>query len=131
LNQLDVFTYVPPFRGRAIRMIQRDATFDDLEIDFEAMERLKKAEYEKVNRVIRFALSTRCRQQEILRYFGEQDGRVCGHCDNCDRTGARREDTGQAESSDERPAVNESVLKALRIVLSGVARAQQPRFRCG
>jgi ATP-dependent DNA helicase RecQ len=131
LNQLDVFTYVPPFRGRAIRMVRRDAAFDDLEIDFEAMDRLKAAEYEKVNRVIRFALSTRCRQQEILRYFGEQDGHACRHCDNCERTGARREEPDQADASDKKPAVNESVLTALRIVLSGVARAQQTRFRCG
>ena len=28
LNDLDVFTYVPPFRGRAIRMIHRDVPFE-------------------------------------------------------------------------------------------------------
>ena len=57
LNELDVFTYIPPFRGRAIRMIQRDTPFDELEIDFEALDRRKAAEYEKLNLVIRFALS--------------------------------------------------------------------------
>ena len=36
LNKLEAFTYVPPFRGRAIRMIRRDQPFDELEIDFEA-----------------------------------------------------------------------------------------------
>ncbi len=36
LNRLEAFTYVPPFRGRAIRMIRRDQPFDKLEIDFEA-----------------------------------------------------------------------------------------------
>ena len=29
LNRLEAFTYVPPFRGRAIRMIRRDLPFDD------------------------------------------------------------------------------------------------------
>ena len=73
MNQLASFTYVPPFRGRAIRMIRRDVPFDELEIDFAELEARKAAEYEKLNRVIRFALSGACRQQEILRYFGEAD----------------------------------------------------------
>ncbi len=130
LNQLDVFTYVPPFRGRAIRMLRRDVPFENLEIDFEATERLKAAEYEKLNRVIRFALSARCRQQEILRYFGEQNATVCGHCDNCHRTGIRAQATLTAKPADEKPAINENVITALRMVLSGVARAQT-RVRCG
>lgn len=130
LNQLDVFTYVPPFRGRAIRMVRRDVPFEDLEIDFEATERLKAAEYEKLNRVIRFALSTRCRQQEILRYFGEENAPACRHCDNCDRNGSPRSESSPAESSDDRPPVSEKVVTSLRMVLSGVARAQA-KFRCG
>ena len=73
LNQLESFTYVPPFRGRAIRMIRRDVPFDELEIDFAELEVRKAAELEKLNRVVRFALSGTCRQQEILRYFGEAD----------------------------------------------------------
>jgi len=124
LNRLDVFTYVPPFRGRAIRMIHRRKPLDDLDIDFEAMERLKSAEYEKLNRVIRFALSTRCRQQEILRYFGEQSAAVCTHCDNCRRINRPGRDPDTAVTDDE------DVLKTIRIVLSGVARTQA-RFRCG
>ena len=85
LNELEAFTYVPPFRGRAIRMIRRDVPFDELDIDFAALEARKAAEYEKLNRVIRFALSGACRQREILRYFGEEEPRRCGHCDNCRR----------------------------------------------
>ena len=57
LGDLDVFTYVPPFRGRAIRMIHRDPPFDDLQIDFDTLERRKAAEYGKLKRVIYFATS--------------------------------------------------------------------------
>ena len=71
LGESDWFTYVPPFRGRAIRMLKRDVPFEDLEIDFEALEKRKAAEYDKLNRMVRFALSGACRQQEILHYFGE------------------------------------------------------------
>ena len=83
LNRLEAFTYVPAFRGRAIRMIRRDLPFDKLEIDFEEIERRKAAEYEKLDRVIRFAMGGSCRQREILRYFGEENAERCGHCDNC------------------------------------------------
>ena len=86
LLRLEAFDYVPPFRGRAIRMIERDKPFDEIEIDFEALRHRKAAEYEKLNRVIRFALSGGCRQREILRYFGERNAPHCGHCDNCGKS---------------------------------------------
>ncbi|MCR4415778.1 MAG: RecQ family zinc-binding domain-containing protein, partial [Thermoguttaceae bacterium] len=124
LNALTEFTYVPPFRGRAIRMIRREAPFETLSIDFETLERRKAAEYEKLQRVVRFALSSRCRQQEILQYFGDENQGVCGHCDNCRRAGAQR--PARAERAKPHP----NVVRAVRIVLSGVARTQA-RFRCG
>ncbi len=89
LNKLQAFTYVPPFRGRAIRIISRDQPFEKLEIDFEALERRKALEYEKLDRVICFAQGGSCRQREILRYFGETDATYCGHCDNCRQQGHR------------------------------------------
>ena len=125
LNALEVFTYVPPFRGRAIRMLRRDARFDELQIDFEAHERLKAVEYDKLNRVIRFALSRSCRQQEILRYFGDPRESPCAHCDNCRRDGR------QGASPAVPPEANDNVLTAVRIALSGIARTSQSHRRCG
>ncbi|MGA2062387.1 MAG: ATP-dependent DNA helicase RecQ, partial [Thermoguttaceae bacterium] len=83
LSRLEAFTYVPPFRGRAIRMIRRDLPFDKLGIDFTALERRKASELDKLNQIVSFALSGSCRQREILRYFGEKNPARCGHCDNC------------------------------------------------
>src|SRR5208283_5149968 len=91
LGESNWFTYVPPFRGRAIRMLKRDVPFEDLEIDIEALENRKAAEYDKLNRVVRFALSGGCRQQEILRYFGESDAATCQHCDNCAKRGGKEQ----------------------------------------
>jgi ATP-dependent DNA helicase RecQ len=193
LNKLEAFTYVPPFRGRAIRMIRRDLSFEELEIDFEAIERRKAAEYEKLEQVIRFAQGYSCRQRQILQYFGEENAKPCGHCDNCrlrgvvnspllpgegqgvraDATvsprplgevpGVRADDknsprplagdcpkfrvsengtvpfsdVGQHDaltltlSQRERgPEIEEKVLEAIRMVLSGVARTKK-RFSCG
>jgi ATP-dependent DNA helicase RecQ len=129
LNRLEAFTYVPPFRGRAIRMIRRDQPFDSLEIDFPALERRKDLELEKLNRVISFALSGACRQREILRYFGEQNAPRCGHCDNCREHGQPPAAAARAAGAEDEKMTGK-VLEAVRMVLSGVARTEA-RFPCG
>ncbi|MGA2797925.1 MAG: ATP-dependent DNA helicase RecQ, partial [Thermoguttaceae bacterium] len=118
LNRLEAFTYLPPFRGRAIHMIRRDLPFDKLGIDFAALERRKASELQKLNQMVSFALGQSCRQREILRYFGEKNPARCGHCDNC-----------RNSSCDERIPTGKS-LEAVRMVLSGVARTEA-RFACG
>jgi len=123
LNALESFTYVPPFRGRAVRMLDRQKPFEDLEIDFAALERRKSAEYEKVNRMIRFALGAGCRQREILHYFGQREAGRCGHCDNCANHAPAEEEKHEA-------ANHPKVVEAVRMVLSGVARTEA-RFACG
>ncbi len=124
LGDLEAFTYVPPFRGRAIRMISRDQSFRQLNIDFEALERRKQAEYAKLKKVINFALSTNCRQRAILRYFGEKNAQPCGHCDNC--CGDVQNKTPVDASS------NGKIIEAVQITLSGVARVKKEMgFDCG
>ncbi|MEN6556648.1 MAG: ATP-dependent DNA helicase RecQ [Thermoguttaceae bacterium] len=131
LNRLESITYVPPFRGRAIRMIDRTTPFDRLEIDFEVLERRKNLEYEKLNQVIRFALDSECRQRAILRYFGESNATDCGHCDNCRLTSRLGRPTESKASEPEQAAANDAkLIEAARIVLSGVARVEA-RFPCG
>jgi ATP-dependent DNA helicase RecQ len=118
LSRLEAFTYVPPFRGRAIRMIRRDLPFDKLGIDFTALERRKSSELQKLNQIVSFALGQSCRQREILLYFGEKNPGRCGHCDNC------------RNSSGDEQIASGKLLEAVRMVLSGVARTQA-RFACG
>ncbi len=115
LSALEAVDYIPPFRGRAIRMIQRDRAFADLDIDFETRESQRSAEYDKLELVINFATSNRCRQLEILNYFGETKGRPCGNCDNC---GGRRPAAAHV------PAVGPPPTAAIRMALSAIARGQ-------
>ncbi|MCX7425896.1 MAG: RecQ family ATP-dependent DNA helicase, partial [Planctomycetia bacterium] len=120
LNDLAMFTYVPPFRGRAIRMIRRDVPLEQLDIDFPALERRKAAEYDKLHKMIYYATTgVACRQQTILEYFGETDAKPCGHCDNCRRNGTTAGDPRPE------PEAGPELIKTVRIVLSGVARVQQ------
>jgi len=130
LNRLEAFTYVPPFRGRAIRMIRRDLPFEELEIDFAALERRKALELEKLNRVISFALSGACRQREILRYFGEVNAPRCGHCDNCGRHGPQPSAATPTTDHAEDDRIAGKTLQTVVMVLSGVARTEA-RFPCG
>lgn len=87
LNRLKAFDYVPPFRGRAVHFTQRDVPFDELQIDFEELGRRKAAEYEKLEAVIEFARTARCRQRSVLNYFGDPNVCDCTMCDRCDPHG--------------------------------------------
>ncbi|MGN6546693.1 MAG: RecQ family ATP-dependent DNA helicase, partial [Aureliella sp.] len=83
LSKLKEVDYVPPFRGRAIHFLKRDVPFSQLEIDFAALNKRKEAEYERLNQVVRYAQTPRCRQAAILEYFGDTEAAECGHCDRC------------------------------------------------
>jgi ATP-dependent DNA helicase RecQ len=131
LSKLEAFDFVPPFRGRAVHMLERKKPFAALGIDFVEQERRKEAEYAKLDRMVRYAMAQSCRQLEILDYFGDPNRRDCGTCDNCVAKGTRR---GPAERNSERgkapqpiqsqkAAANSSqILGAIRMALSGVAR---------
>ena len=117
LCQLKAFDYVPPFRGRAIHMLKRDTPFEALEIDFARLEQRKAAQYRKLSMVVDFAQSRDCREQLILRYFGQKDGAPCGHCDNCERRGHRKV-AGVVAVADQPQRIDDAV----RMALAGVAR---------
>ena len=110
--------YVPPFRGNAVRVNDRSKRPRDLKIDFAALGQRKQREYDKLERMIRYAETSKCRRAYILGYFGDSDSDECGRCDNC----------GPLDSSKalavgkpiETEAGREVILKAL----SGVARVK-------
>ena len=110
--------YVPPFRGNAVRVNDRAKRARDFRIDFKALDGKKQREYDKLERMVKYAQSTHCRRAYILGYFGDVETTHCGHCDNCGST-EDRPDSPQARSI-ETPGGREVILKAL----SGVARTK-------
>jgi ATP-dependent DNA helicase RecQ len=112
--------YIPPFRGNALRVVDRVRKPRDLGIDFVALEKRKQREYDKLERMVKYAESRRCRRAVILGYFGDtQAARIhCGHCDNCGAVGDA--DGAFTDRPIDTPAGQEVLLK----VLSGVARAK-------
>ncbi len=109
--------YVPPFRGNAVRVNERSKRSRDLAIDFKSLEQRKQREYDKLERMIRYAQSSDCRRSYILGYFGDTEATVCGRCDNCGPADGRRNDAARPVDTE---AGREVVLK----VLSGVARGR-------
>ncbi len=113
--------YIPPFRGRAIKLPERPVPLAKSGIDFEALRRRRERDESRLEEVLRFARSKSCRRDLILRYFGEpvlEEG--CGRCDVCSSP------AGTPFAPARELAEAEMVL--VRKVLSGVARA---RGRCG
>ena len=112
-------TYIPPFRGRGLRILQRLEP-DKLAIDFQALQLRKASELEKLDQVMAYASNENCRRDYLLSYFGEsiRDGR-CKACDLCDASQNRI----QPETNLAEPVL------AVKI-LSGVARLKE-RFGMG
>ena len=61
---------------------------EQLDIDFDELNRRKSAEYEKLEAVIGFARTSGCRQRVILDYFGDPNAANCGCCDRCQLAGS-------------------------------------------
>jgi ATP-dependent DNA helicase RecQ len=110
--------YVPPFRGNAVRVNDRSRRPRDLVINFKELESRKQREYDKLERMIKYAQSTKCRRSYILGYFGDKNAAKCGRCDNCGPI-EDRSTTTPSRSID-----NEAGREVLLKVLSGVARAR-------
>jgi ATP-dependent DNA helicase RecQ len=125
LSKLQAFDYVPPFRGRAVHMLERTKPFETLGIDFAEQERRKAEEYRKLDRVVRYATTGRCRQLEILDYFEDPQRADCTTCDNCRQQPNPKSKIENPKSESRQTDVSsEKLLTAIRMALSGVARAK-------
>ncbi len=117
LTKLPAVSYIPPFRGRAVHVIDRKRPFSKLAIDFAELDRRQKAEHDKLQQVIQLATTRKCRQLHILEYFGDPDRRTCDNCDNC----GKRPKTKLLSADEANPASN-ACLYAAQVALSGAAR---------
>ncbi len=117
---------IPGKRVRGTRLLQPDLRAHQLKLDAAKLREKERRDRAKLKMMIDFAYARECRQQAILRYFGEPDPARCGNCDICLET------AGPA-----RPPTEEEAL-IVRKALSGVARMSakidgewQPRFGRG
>ncbi len=102
---------IPGERLRGTRLKQPGVDPFGLKLDWEALKEKERRDRAKLKAIVELCYGADCRQQEILRYFGEADAGVCGTCDRC------QSDDGRAFRE---PTPEERLI--VRKALSGVAR---------
>lgn len=102
---------IPGQRLRGTRLLKPEINAFGLRLDWEAMHEKERRDRAKLQGMVDICYSTSCRQQDILRYFGEEEPGVCGSCDRCRSRGG----TEYSEPNSEEALI-------LRKALSGVAR---------
>lgn len=103
---------IPGQRTRGTRLLRPEVAPDGLDIDWQALEEKERRDSGKLRAMLDFCYAASCRQQWILRYFGEEDASLCGTCDVCSSgAGADFRDATERER------------EIVRKLLSGVGRA--------
>lgn len=99
-------------RIRGTRLLKPDLTSSGLEIPWEGLDEKRLRDERKLEELIRIAYAPMCRQEAILRYFGDTaEAKPCGKCDVCL---ALKNHTRRVPDIDE--------LTVVKKILSGVAR---------
>ncbi len=105
---------LPGERIRGTRVLHPGVAPQVLQLDWEALREKERRDRSKLKAMIDFVYARMCRQERILRYFGEADPERCGNCDVC-----------ADQSHGHRRAGTEDEVLLVRKALSGVARMSQ------
>jgi ATP-dependent DNA helicase RecQ len=98
LSEDGLITYIPPTRGRDLKIVQPQADFRELKIDFELLEKRKQNDLKKLKEMVAYAYFGGCRWDFLLSYFGDDSGTdQCGSCDNCIQRKLKRTDANKEE----------------------------------
>ena len=89
---------------------------DNPHADPRAIQKMKDRASEKLDLVIRYAQTHRCRRRMILDYFGDETDVIDCRCDVCQPDGER------APAEGAMPVVADEVVTLVRQLLSGIAR---------
>ncbi len=85
LNEKNIIEYRAPFRGRGIRMIQKNLDTNNLPIRYDLLEERAGKEYQRLRIMEGYVFNKGCRHFYLLRYFGDKtlNGDNCNSCDTC------------------------------------------------
>jgi len=103
---------IPGKRIRGTRLLQPNVLTRDLKFDVEALREKDRRDRSKLKAMVELCYDDKaCRQEQILRYFGETESTPCGSCDVCRAEGVQPPREGGADE-----------VTMLRQALSGIAR---------
>ena len=82
LHQNKCLNWTAPFSGRSITLLHPDD--EELNIDVSGIARKREMEFRRLDEVIGYTRTRKCRQDYLISYFGEEVGDWrCRNCDNC------------------------------------------------
>lgn len=82
LAEKELVEYRPPFKGTEIRVL-KIVQPEDLNLNFKALKEKSIRAYEKLDEMENYVYHLGCRQEYILKYFGDFNSQPCGKCDGC------------------------------------------------
>lgn len=86
LSNKGLISYIPYKRAPWVKFLTPRVDEDSIVTYRGDLELQRKVYEERVRRMIDYAKTSICRSQFMLRYFGENDAKKCGNCDNCRET---------------------------------------------
>lgn len=118
---------VPGERMRGTRLLRPELASHQLDLNAATIQEKARRDQAKLEAMVSYAYGTDCRQEWMLRYFGEADSSPCGTCDRC-----------QSRFGGSHRQLTEVEFLLVQKALAGVARASrrtatgwEPRFGKG
>ena len=116
-------------RARGTRLKNPEIKDSDLQLDHEALAEKERRDRAKLDAMVKFCYdSSTCRQQWILKYFGESNSHPCGSCDICNESTSR---TGREPDDEEFDIVRKALSGVARTCGKSGAGEWEPRFGKG
>jgi ATP-dependent DNA helicase RecQ len=83
LNKIEVIEYLPANDKPQITFLLERLPDDRIRIDYESYGALKERQLKRCDAMLAYVETARCRNIQLLEYFGEQNTKKCGKCDVC------------------------------------------------
>ncbi|MFD1257862.1 ATP-dependent DNA helicase RecQ [Mucilaginibacter terrae] len=97
LNAFEVISYLPQTDKPQVTYLKPRQTSANLWIDRQQMENRRSIYLKKMESMLAYTETPKCRSQQLLAYFNEPDAPKCGICDVCLREN-RLQNAGQLQS---------------------------------
>ncbi|MEY4926950.1 MAG: hypothetical protein RI894_1386 [Bacteroidota bacterium] len=83
LQQQQIIRYSPKNDSPQLLFVRERVSLENLNLTEAAYEFRKQRHYDKMQAMLRYCETNRCRSGQLIAYFGEENTRKCGNCDVC------------------------------------------------
>ncbi|WP_443939310.1 RecQ family ATP-dependent DNA helicase [Pedobacter sp. MW01-1-1] len=83
LNDLELLTYLPKTDEPQLQYIRARVDMEHFDVDVKYLQQRKEIMLKQINATVKYVLTPKCRSQQLLAYFDEQNAPSCGVCDVC------------------------------------------------